>query len=285
MTARIVVVANQKGGVGKTTTSINLAASLSMMEKRVLLVDFDPQGHSTTGLGFPKPDDSAGSYALLKGSPVKTLALESEVPGLHVIPAGKDLAQLEFELFELPELHLLRKALDEVKDEYDFIIIDPPPSLGMITLNALTAADEVIVPMPCEFFALDGLAELVETIRRVQAGPNPQLQLGGVLLTMAEERTNLGSAVAAEVRQAFPGKVFQTFIPRNIRLAEAPSHGKPVAFYDLKSKGAQAYLSLAREWMALREGAQSDTGRAAAALVSPGQVNPNDVLEEELNER
>lgn len=249
MAARIVVLANQKGGVGKTTTAINLAASLAMMEKMVLLVDFDPQGHSTTGLGFPKPDHRAGSYALMKGAPIEALILSTEVPMLQVVPAGKDLAQLEFELFELPQLQELRKALDRVRDTYDYILIDSPPALGMITLNALTASDEVIVPMPCEFFALDGLAELTETIRRIQAGPNPALKLGGIVLTMAEERTNLGSAVATEVRQAFPGKVFQTAIPRNIRLAEAPSHGKPVAFYDLRSKGAQAYLNLAREWL------------------------------------
>ena len=253
MPARILVLANQKGGVGKTTSAINLAASLAMMEKMVLLVDFDPQGHSTTGLGFPKPDHRAGSFALMKGAPVEALILSTEVPMLQVIPTGKDLAQLEFELFELPELQVLRRALEPVMDTYDFIIIDPPPSLGMITLNALTAADEVIVPMPCEFFALDGLAELMETIRRIQAGPNPRLQIGGILLTMAEERTNLGAAVANEVRQAFPGKVFQTHIPRNIRLAEAPSHGKPVAFYDLKSKGAQSYLNLAREWLGILE--------------------------------
>lgn len=251
MAARIVALANQKGGVGKTTTAINLAASLAMMEKMVLLVDFDPQGHSTTGLGFPKPDHRAGAYALMKGAPIQALILSTEVPMLQVIPAGKDLAQLEFELFELPQLQELRKALEPVRDHYDFILIDSPPALGMITLNALTAADEVILPMPCEFFALDGLAELTETIRRIQGGANPALKLGGILLTMAEERTNLGAAVANEVRQAFPGKVFQTTIPRNIRLAEAPSHGKPVAFYDLKSKGAQAYLALAREWLGL----------------------------------
>ncbi len=251
MTARIVVLANQKGGVGKTTTTINLAASLAMMEKLVLLVDFDPQGHSTTGLGFPKPDHRAGAYALMKGAPAKGLTLHTEVPMLQVIPAGKDLAQLEFELFELPQLQELRKALEPVIEDFDFILIDSPPALGMITLNALTAADEVIIPMPCEFLAMDGLAELMETIRRIQAGPNPNLELGGILLTMAEERTNLGAAVANEVRQAFPGKVFGTTIPRNIRLAEAPSHGKPVAFYDIKSKGAQAYLNLAREWLGL----------------------------------
>ena len=251
MTARIIALANQKGGVGKTTSAINLAASLAMMEKLVLLVDFDPQGHSTTGLGFPKPDRRAGAFALMKGAPAQALILTTEVPMLQIIPAGKDLAQLEFELFELPELQVLRNALEPVRDGYDFILIDPPPSLGMITLNALTAADEVIVPMPCEFLAMDGLAELMETIRRVQRGPNPSLKLGGILLTMAEERTNLGSAVAQEVRTAFPGKVFATQIPRNIRLAEAPSHGKPVAFYDLRSKGAQAYLTLAREWLEL----------------------------------
>ncbi|MGA2080944.1 MAG: ParA family protein [Holophaga sp.] len=251
MTARIIALANQKGGVGKTTSAINLAASLAMMEKLVLLVDFDPQGHSTTGLGFPKPDRRAGAFALMKGAPAQALVLTTEVPMMQLIPAGKDLAQLEFELFELPELQVLRNALEPVREAYDYILIDPPPSLGMITLNALTAADEVIVPMPCEFLAMDGLAELMETIRRVQRGANTSLRLGGILLTMAEERTNLGSAVAQEVRTAFPGKVFATQIPRNIRLAEAPSHGKPVAFYDLRSKGAQAYLTLAREWLDL----------------------------------
>jgi chromosome partitioning protein len=249
MRARVVVLANQKGGVGKTTSAINLAASLAMMEKMVLLLDFDPQGHSTTGLGFAKPDHRAGAYALMKGAPAEALLLSTEVPMMQVIPAGKDLAQLEFELYELPQLQVLKQAIAPLLHRFDYIIIDPPPSLGMITLNALTAADEVIVPMPCEFFALDGLAELTETLRRIQAGPNPRLQLGGILLTMAEERTNLGAAVANEVRHAFPGKVFQTMIPRNIRLAEAPSHGKPVAFYDLRSKGAQAYLSLAKEWV------------------------------------
>ncbi|HEX4844627.1 MAG TPA: AAA family ATPase, partial [Geothrix sp.] len=152
MRARVVALANQKGGVGKTTTAINLAASLAMMEKMVLLLDFDPQGHSTTGLGFPKPDHRAGAYALMKGAPAEALVLSTEVPMMQVIPAGKDLAQMEFELFELPQLQVLRQALAPLMDRYDYILIDPPPSLGMITLNALTAADEVIVPMPCEFF-------------------------------------------------------------------------------------------------------------------------------------
>lgn len=252
MSAKILALANQKGGVGKTTTAINLAASLAMMEKMVLLVDFDPQGHSTTGLGFPKPDSRAGAYALMRGAPAEALILSTEVPMLQVIPAGKDLAQLEFELFELPQLHVLKERLAPVLNTYDYILIDSPPALGMMTLNALTAADEVVIPMPCEFFALDGLAELMETIRRIQGTSNPELRLGGILLTMAEERTNLGSAVAQEVRSNFPGKVFKTVIPRNIRLAEAPSHGKPVAFYDLRSKGAQSYLALAQEWLGLQ---------------------------------
>jgi chromosome partitioning protein len=251
MAAKIVALANQKGGVGKTTSAINLAASLAMLEKLVLLLDFDPQGHSTTGLGFPKSDNAGGSYAMMKGAPVESLIISTEVPMLQVIPSGRDLAQLEFELSDISQLHDLRKVLRPVADKYDFILVDSPPSLGMLTLSVLTAADEVIVPMPCEFFAMDGLAELSDTIRRVQSGPNPGLSLGGILLTMAEERTNLGSAVASDVRLAFPGKVFHTSIPRNIRLAEAPSHGKPVAFYDLKSKGSQAYLTLAREWLGM----------------------------------
>jgi len=251
MAARIVALANQKGGVGKTTSAINLAASLAMLEKLVLLLDFDPQGHSTTGLGFPKAGGSSGSYALMKGAPAESLVISTEVPMLQVIPSGRDLAQLEHELSDLDHLHYLRKALLPLMEKYDYILIDTPPSLGMLTLSVLTAADEVIVPMQCEFLAMDGLAELNETVRRIQAGPNPGLGMGGILLTMAEERTNLGAAVASEVRQAFQGKVFQTTIPRNIRLAEAPSHGKPVAFYDLKSKGAQAYLNLAKEWLGL----------------------------------
>lgn len=250
MTARIVVIANQKGGVGKTTTSINFAASLAILEHMVLLVDLDPQGHSTTGLGFEKPNDQAGAYALLTGTPAEALVLNTEIATLQIIPAGKDLARLEFsDLTDESQLYNLKNALNQIKENYDYIVIDSPPALGTMTLNAFTAADELIVPMPCEFLAMDGLVELVDTLNAVQKQSNPSLQLGGILLTMAEERTNLGSAVANEVRKSFPGKVFKTSIPRNIRLAEAPSHGKPIAFYDLKSKGAQAYIYFTKEWL------------------------------------
>lgn len=250
MTARTIVIANQKGGVGKTTTSINFAASLALLQHMVLLIDLDPQGHSTTGLGFEKPNDQAGAYALLTGTPAASIILNTEIPTLQVIPAGKDLAQLEFtDLSDVSQLFNLKTALDPLEDQYDFIVIDSPPALGAMTLNAFTAADELLVPMPCEFLAMDGLIELIDTMNQVKMSTNPQIELGGILLTMAEERTNLGSSVAHEVRKNFPGKVFKNSIPRNIRLAEAPSHGKPIAFYDVRSKGAQAYLNFTKEWL------------------------------------
>ena len=250
MTAKILALANQKGGVGKTTTAINLAASLAMLEKLVLLVDFDPQGHSTTGLGFPKPDHRAGSFALMKGAPVQALMLQTEVPNLQVVPAGKDLAQLEFELFELPQLQVLREALRPVMDHYEYIIIDPPPSLGMITLNALTAADAVLIPLQGEYYALEGLANLVATIDLVKAELNPRLRIQGIVLTMVDPRANLSRQVEAEVRGHFGDKVYRTRIPRNIRLSEAPSHGQPILLYDIHSKGAVAYTKLAEELLA-----------------------------------
>ena len=176
--------------------------------------------------------------------------MNTEIATLQIIPAGKDLSRLEFsDLTDESQLYNLKNALSQIKEAYDYIVIDSPPALGTMTLNAFTAADELIVPMPCEFLAMDGLVELVDTLNAVQKQSNPSLQLGGILLTMAEERTNLGSAVANEVRKSFPGKVFKTSIPRNIRLAEAPSHGKPIAFYDLKSKGAQAYIHFTKEWL------------------------------------
>ena len=244
---RVVAIANQKGGVGKTTTAVNLSASLAVAEQRVLLVDLDPQGNASTGVGLSPRTVEVGSYELLlREVTVRDIARPTEMPHLDVVAATQDLVGIERELVgEDDSATRLRDALAPVRDTYDFIIIDCPPSLGMLTVNALTAADLVIVPMQCEYYALEGLSQLVGTIERVRAGLNPHLAIHGVLLTMFDPRNNLAAEVAAEVRQHF--NVYETVIPRNIRLAEAPSHGKPVVLYDASSRGCYTYLSLARE--------------------------------------
>ena len=248
--SRTLAVANQKGGVGKTTTAINLATALAQAGHRVLMVDLDPQGNLTSGVGQKDQRAEGGtSYEALltEGAPERFL-LQTSIEHLSLIPADRSLTGAEIELVSVPEReHRLRRLLEPLRPRYEFIFVDCPPSLGLLTLNGLVAADAVLIPLHCEYFALEGLADLVGTIRRVRAGLNPSLDIEGVLLTMYDDRTNLGQLVARDVRGFFKDKVFNTVIPRNIRLGEAPSHGLPAVVYDAKSRGAAAYVALAKE--------------------------------------
>jgi chromosome partitioning protein len=247
--SRVFATTNQKGGVGKTTTAINLAASLAANDLRVLVVDNDPQGNATSGLGVVKDPDRPSTYHLLLEEPTPdNLALPTSFEGVSIIPADKNLAGANLDLVDLPQREFrLKRGLAAIRNSYDFVLIDCPPALDLLTLNALIAADAVVVPIQCEFFALEGISELMDTIDRIRESFNHPLEIEGILLTMYDDRTNLTRQVAADLRQFFKHEVFRTIIPRSVKLAEAPSFGKPILSYDPRSKGAESYIQLAKE--------------------------------------
>jgi len=248
---RIICIANQKGGVGKTTTAVNLSAAMAVSEKKILLVDCDPQGNATTGLGIDKKSIKKSLYHGMIGRvDAENLILDSDIDTLKIIPSRVELIGFEVEMMSKPERELaLKKLLSQIKNSFEYIIIDCPPSLSLLTVNALTAADFMLIPLQCEFYALEGLGQLLQTMKRIKYNLNPELKIVGILLTMFDKRTNLSHQVAEDAERYFKNLVFKTMIPRNIKLSEAPSFGKPILLYDVTSKGAQSYFNLAKEIM------------------------------------
>jgi chromosome partitioning protein len=246
---KTIAITNQKGGVGKTTTAINLAAALAMAEMRVLVVDTDAQANCTSGLGISRGSVRKSIYhSLILGEPLAGIMLDTDLDNLKLIPADRNLTGAAIEMVDMPEREfLLRKLLTPLTGDFDFILVDSPPSLNLLTLNGLVAANSILVPIQCEYFALEGISELIDTVARVRSSFNPSLCLQGILLTMFDERTNLSSQVREDLKNFFPKEIFSTVIPRNVRLAEAPSFGKPIFIYDIRSKGAESYLNLAKE--------------------------------------
>lgn len=278
---RVVCIANQKGGVGKTTTAINLSASLAISGRHVLLIDLDPQANATSGLGVRDLENRASTYDLLMGeSPVADIVIPTSQEGLEILPAQRDLVGAEVELVQkLAREHRLTEALASVRDDYDIIIVDCPPSLGLLTINGLTASNGVLIPLQCEYYALEGLSALMDTVGLIRERLNPALEIEGILLTMFDTRNSLSHQVAEEVRQHFGDDVFKTMIPRNVRLSESPSHGVPVAHYDATSKGAQAYLDLANEMMPREQSLTSENIARATE-----NIDKSDSIEREVHE-
>jgi chromosome partitioning protein len=266
--SRVLAIANQKGGVGKTTSAVNLAASLAVAEQRTLLIDADPQGNASSGIGIPRDEIGDTLYEVILGERPIDEAIKRGVQFKHldVLPATPDLAGAEVELVDRPHrVEAMRDALRAVRDRYDYVLIDCPPSLGLITVNMLAAADALLIPLQCEYYALEGLSQLLNTVHLVQQGVNPHLGIAGVLLTMYDARLNLSRQVAADAREYFGTKVFQTIVPRNVRLAEAPSFGKPIILYDVASVGAQAYMHVAHELLERSRAESADATVPAAA--------------------
>jgi chromosome partitioning protein len=274
--ARVISIANQKGGVGKTTTAVNLGASLAASEQKTLIIDFDPQANATSSLGFQRDPARRTSYStIILGDPIERVAINAKVEGLSLVPSDKNLVGAAVEMVSMDQReYRLKEAIQGVRDKYAYILIDCPPTLDLLTLNALAASDSVLVPIQCEFLAIEGVSELLDTLMRIRRTINPSLAVEGILLTMYDDRTTLSKQVAADLRSFFGGQVFETVIPRNVRLAEAPSHGMPVIFYDIHSRGAESYMQLAKEVIAnaqkrLGPGTErTDPGAGAAAAAA-----------------